>query len=280
MVLALAAQETALPDATKLQQMAARFEPTRIGADLSKLSDADRRVLAKLIEASKIIDALFLRQVWAGNEAMLVDLARDDSTDGRARLHYFLINKGPWSRLDHNQPFVRGAPPKPEAANFYPPGASKADVERWIQSLPEAARPRATGFFNVIRNPIGAPNGYSIVPYNIEFQGELALAAGLLREAAEITHEPTLKTFPTNRGVQTAACNLPNDERVVREKGTKRVMLKNVQDAKFAKTLVPISKIVLSPSDQQRLSFDAFFTHIVVHELMHGLGPHNITIGG
>ena len=66
----------------------------------------------------------------------------------------------------------------------------------------------------------------------------------------------------------------------MREKGAKRVMLKNVQDAKFAKTLVPISKVVLAPADQKDLSFDAFFTHIVVHELMHGLGPHNITVNG
>src|SRR5207248_4562243 len=79
-----------------------------------------------------------------------------------------------------------------------------------------------------------------------------------------------------NRAVQTAAFNLPNDERVVREKGTKRVMLKNVQDAKFAKTLQPISKVVLGAGDQGDLAFEAFFTHIVVHELMHGLGPHNI----
>ncbi len=83
-----------------------------------------------------------------------------------------------------------------------------------------------------------------------------------------------------DHGVQTAAFNLPNDERVVAEKGTKRVMLKNVQDAKFAKTLVPISKVVLSPEDQKDLSFEAFFTHILVHELMHGLGPHNIAVEG
>src|SRR6185503_5577232 len=83
-----------------------------------------------------------------------------------------------------------------------------------------------------------------------------------------------------NRGVQTAAFNLPNDERVVREKGAKRVMLKNVQDAKFAKTLLPISKVVLPAADQQHLSFEAFFTDILVHELMHGLGPHSITVGG
>jgi hypothetical protein len=53
-----------------------------------------------------------------------------------------------------------------------------------------------------------------------------------------------------------------------------------VQDAKFAKTLTPISKVVLAPADQPDVSFDAFFTHIVVHELMHGLGPHSITVGG
>ena len=83
-----------------------------------------------------------------------------------------------------------------------------------------------------------------------------------------------------NRGVQTAAYNLPNDERVVKEKGTKRVMLKNVQDAKFHMVLLPISKIALPAVDQAKISFEAFFTHILMHELMHGLGPHNITVDG
>src|SRR6185436_5818333 len=83
-----------------------------------------------------------------------------------------------------------------------------------------------------------------------------------------------------NRGVQTAAYNLPNDERVVREKGTKRVMLKNMQDAKFRMVLLPISKVALPAADQAKISFDAFFTHILMHELMHGLGPHAIGVGG
>jgi hypothetical protein len=83
-----------------------------------------------------------------------------------------------------------------------------------------------------------------------------------------------------NNGVQTAAFNLPNDERVVKEKGSKRIMLKNVQDAKFNKTLIPISRVVLAPEQQQLLSFDSFFTHILTHELMHGLGPHNINVAG
>lgn len=375
-------EESPVPQTVNLQRMAARFAPTDIGADLSALAPADRKVLAKLVEASRIIDALFLRQVWAGNDAMHADLVKDQTPEGRARLHYFLINKGPWSRLDHNEVFVPGAPPKPAGANFYPADASKAEIEKWIAALPEADRARATGFFSVIHR--GANGGLTLMPYNVEYQNELTRAAGLLRDAAGLTKEPTLKAFLTkraaaflsndyydsdvawmeltgaveptigpyevyedemfnykagfeayvtvqdeaesaklqkfggqlqdiennlpidpkyrnpkigalapivvvneifaagdgNRGVQTAAFNLPNDERVIREKGSKRVMLKNVQDAKFAKTLTPISKIVLAPADQKTLSFDAFFTHTVVHELMHGLGPHDITVGG
>ncbi|WP_296942002.1 hypothetical protein [uncultured Massilia sp.] len=83
-----------------------------------------------------------------------------------------------------------------------------------------------------------------------------------------------------NMGVQTAAYNLPNDERVIRQRGSKRVMLKNVQEAKFAATLTPISKIVLRPADRNDLDFDAFFTHILAHEIMHGLGPHATTRDG
>jgi hypothetical protein len=77
-------------------------------------------------------------------------------------------------------------------------------------------------------------------------------------------------------GVRTAAFNLPNDERVVREKGSKRVMLKNVQEAKFAKILEPIAARVLDKQALDALSFDSFFTHILAHELTHGIGPHTV----
>ncbi|MGH9580838.1 MAG: dipeptidyl-peptidase 3 family protein, partial [Terriglobales bacterium] len=83
-----------------------------------------------------------------------------------------------------------------------------------------------------------------------------------------------------NHDVQTAAYNLPNDEKVVALKGSKRTMMKNVQRAKFDKTLVPISKVVLGAGDQSELDFNSFFTHIVAHEIAHGLGPQEITVGG
>ncbi|SDM00678.1 Peptidase family M49 [Janthinobacterium sp. OK676] len=83
-----------------------------------------------------------------------------------------------------------------------------------------------------------------------------------------------------NMAVQTAAYNLPNDERIISARGSKRVMLKNVQEAKFKATLTPISKLVLTPEAQQDVDFNSFFTHILAHEIMHGLGPHATTIDG
>jgi Peptidase family M49 len=81
-------------------------------------------------------------------------------------------------------------------------------------------------------------------------------------------------------GVRTAAYNLPNDERVTVQKGTKRVMLKNVQEAKFKAALIPIAKRILSADEQSELSFESFFTHILAHEMTHGIGPHQITVAG
>src|SRR5438093_2377133 len=360
-----------------------QFAPTDIIADTSKLSEGDRKALDKLIEAAKLLDGLFLRQVWSGNEALLKKLEADTSPEARERLHYFWINKGPWSRNEKNEPFIDGVPrEKLPQAGFYPDDMTKDEFNAWVSGLSEQDKLRATGFFTVIRR--GPDGKLKIVPYHEEYREFLEPAAKLLREAADLTTNQTLKNFLTKRadafmsddyyasdvawmdldspidvtigpyetyedelfgykaafeayltlrddaetarlakfsrylqeledhlpldptyrnpklgaaspirvvnevfssgegnsGVQTAAFNLPNDERVVKEKGSKRIMLKNVQDAKFNKTLIPISRVVLDPAQQRDLAFDAFFTHILTHELMHGLGPHNITVNG
>ncbi|HEY3886213.1 MAG TPA: hypothetical protein VGL62_13440, partial [Vicinamibacterales bacterium] len=59
----------------ELQKMIARFAPVEIGADISALPKTEREALARLVEAARIMDALFLRQVWSGNESMLIELA-------------------------------------------------------------------------------------------------------------------------------------------------------------------------------------------------------------
>src|SRR5206468_9618858 len=196
----LGAMQKKMPDAVALERMIARFAATDIGADVSMLPVSERNALARLIEAAKIMDAIFLQQVWAGNEALLLDLLKDESRLGRDRLHYFIINKGPWSQIDQNEPFVPGAPPKPESANFYAAGARKAEVEDWIKTLPETERAQATHFFTTIRRTTGkGSTRFAIVPFSLEYQGELARAASLLREAAEATTQPSLKTYLMKR---------------------------------------------------------------------------------
>src|SRR5215212_2729978 len=129
-------EEKLKPDTT-LAARIRRFAPTIITADMSRLSAGDRRALMKIIEAARLLDPLFLRQVWQGNEALLKKLEGDKTAEGRQRLHYFRINNGPWSRLDGNLPFIEGVPhEKPPQANFYPDNITKEEFEPWAQSLP------------------------------------------------------------------------------------------------------------------------------------------------
>ena len=376
-----ASEARTLPDTAKLASMAARFAPVDVRIDVSSLPENERAALLALIQASRYVDALFMRQRSASNAALLLALLDDPSPLGRARLDYFLLNKGPWSELDEDAPFLPNVAAKPPSANFYPAGATRDEVEAWMNALPEAQRAAAMGFFTTIRRT--RDSQLTAVPYSLEYQGELAEMARLLKHAAALTQQPTLRAFlekraeafitndyyasdvawmeldatiePTigpyevyedewfnfkaafeafititdavesrklerfsgelqeledhlpidqrfrrsqlggyspirvvnvvfaagdaNHGVQTAAFNLPNDERVVAEKGSKRVLLKNFQEAKFTKVLQPIATVALAPADRPLVSFEPFFTHILMHELMHGLGPQTIRVG-
>jgi Peptidase family M49 len=381
----LAQRTTTKPGTTQDNSLAtkiSRFAPTALTANTTRLPPKDQQALREIIAAAKYLDPLFLRQVWSGNDRLKQELEADQSPLGRLRLHYFRINNGPWSRLDDNQPFIDGVPPKPAQGSFYPDDMTKEEFNSWVNGLSADEKEKATGYFYAIRRD--ANGKLKAVPYSEEYREFLQPAAKLLQDAAALTNDKTLRDFLNKRaaafasndyydsdvawmdldapidltigpyetyedelfgykasfeayvtlrdetesaklarfsqylqeiedhlpidakylnpklgaaspirvvnevfssgegnsGVQTAAFNLPNDERVVKEKGSKRIMLKNVQDAKFNKTLIPISLVVLAPSQQRNLAFDSFFTHILMHELMHGLGPHNITVDG
>jgi hypothetical protein len=360
-----------------------RFALTPVTGELSQLSPGDRLALVKLAEAAQIIDRIFARQVWSGNQALRLKLEADKTAEGLEQLHYYNINRSPWSNLDQDEPFVPGVPKeKPPGANYYPEDMTKQEFNDWVGTLSEAGKKEATGFFSVIRRD--ALRQLRAVPYSEEYRDLLLPASGLLKEAAALTDNASLRNFLNKRadaflsndyyesdvawmdldspieptigpyevyldglfnykaafeayicirddsstaklaffsahlqeienalpiepryrnpklgalspirvvdevmtggeareGVQTAAFNLPNDERVTAEKGSKRVMLKNVQEAKFMTILKPIARIALDPTQQSSVAFDPFFTHTLAHELMHGLGPHTITLNG
>ena len=121
-----------------------RFAPVDLGADLTALPAQEQQALARLVAAARFMDALFLRQVWAGNDALLQRLARREGPEAAAQRRAFLLNKGPWSRLDGDRPFVAGVPAKPGGANFYPADATRGEIERWLDGLP-SARPGRRG---------------------------------------------------------------------------------------------------------------------------------------
>ena len=68
--------------------------------------------LSKLVEAARVVDHLFLQQLWSGNLKLYAELQKDTSALGKARLEYFWLNKGPWSALDEHKAFLPGVPEK------------------------------------------------------------------------------------------------------------------------------------------------------------------------
>lgn len=82
-----------------------------------------------------------------------------------------------------------------------------------------------------------------------------------------------------NAAGKTIAINLPNDEKVQLEKGTRRLQLKNAMKAKFDKILIPIATSLIDDSQQKNIKFDAFFSNVMFHEVAHGLGIKN-TVNG
>jgi hypothetical protein len=190
------------PGLAQLEKMTARFAPTTLRVDTAKLSTGDRQALVKLIEAGRIMDDIFLDQYWSGNTALYARLQKEATTPlGKARLQYFRINKSPWSILDGYKAFLPGVPAeKLKGANFYPEDMSREEFESWVATLPKEEQEQAKGFFTVIRRKTGSDGKTLVaVPYSEEYKSELTRASGLLKEAAELTDNDSLKKFLTLR---------------------------------------------------------------------------------
>jgi len=339
-------------------------------ADLSALSERQRQMLVLLIEASDVMDDLFWRQAF-----------RDDYADWLATIgvaetrRFAELNYGPWDRLAEDRPFMDGFGDKPLGANFYP-------VDMTTGEFDEAPLEGKGGLYSLIRRD--ETGQLVVLPYHVAYSAELGRAAGLLRDAADLSehegfanylrmradalvtddYQPSdfawmdVKTNPielvigaietyedrlfgykaayesyvllkdqewserlakfaaflpdlqeglpvpdelkaetpgldsdvnaydvlyyaghSNAGSKTIAINLPNDEQVQLEKGTRRLQLKNAMRAKFEKILVPVADVLIDQSQRQHISFDAFFANTMFHEVAHGLGIKN-TING
>ncbi|MEM7433209.1 MAG: Zn-dependent hydrolase [Pseudomonadota bacterium] len=365
--------ETPPSNVTPLQKGEARpeiYAEFTLTADLSYYTENQRQMIVKLIAASEIMDDLFWKQAYGDDyESWLAGI---DDVESALFAEY---NYGPWDRLDDESPFIDGVGPKPLGANFYPADMSKEEFEAaFIQGK--------NGLYSVIRRD--AQGDLVAVPYHVEYADELAAAAALLREAADLaesadfanylklranalisdqyqvsdlywmdvkdneidvvigaieTYEDRLfgyraayesyvllkdldwsaqlakyATFlpelqenlpvaeaykqespgsdsdlnaydviyyagDSNAGSKTIAINLPNDEEVQLQKGTRRLQLKNAMQAKFEQILTLIADELVDESQRQHVTFDAFFANTMFHEVAHGLGIKNTITG-
>jgi len=364
-------------DIQDVQTQLAKFAPVNIDYDRTILSEKDQQVVDKLVDASKLIDAIFLNQVYSKNETLLAALKKSHDPADAPYLEFFTIMYGPFDRLAENNPFIDSLP-KPDGANFYPEDMSKDEFLQWLQKNPQDKEAFESNFTVVRRSD----EGLAAVPYSEAYKEKLQACALLLKQAAALSENESLKKFLTSRaeaflsndyyqsdmdwmdldspievvigpyevyedallgykaafemfltvvdpvesqklmvitgqldameknlpyddayknftrgsdspikvvqeiltagdtraGVQTLAFNLPNDERVREAKGSKKVMLKNVQEAKFDKILKPIAEQVIHKDQLADVTFEAYFNHILLHEVSHGLGPGFITL--
>ncbi|MCZ7601408.1 MAG: peptidase [Melioribacteraceae bacterium] len=363
-----------------LENKIAQYAVTNVNYDESLLDERQKIVVQKLYEAAKIMDDLFLEQVYSKNHEIKKKLETSSDELDKLRLQYFTINFGPFDRLDENKPFIEGHT-KPDGANYYPEDITKEEFEQWIKDNPNDEKAFRSEFTVIRRNG----NGLVAVPYSEFYKTKLEQASKLLLEAAEYADNETLKNYLTKRaaafgtndyyesdmawmdlkdhaieviigpyevyedelfnykaafecfltivdpaeteklkifanylkemednlpipnehknfdrgsdspivvaqevfsggdtkaGVQTLAFNLPNDERVRKAKGSKKVMLKNIHEAKFDKLLYPIAEKVMDPEQLQYVTFDGFFNHTLMHEMSHGVGPGFIKVDG
>ena len=363
-----------------IQSKIDQYAETVIKYDETLLDYNQKIAVQKIFEAAKIIDELFLEQVYSKNFEIREQLQNSDDPLDKKKLEYFHINFGPFDRLDHDKSFI-GNEEKPDGANFYPEDMTKEDFNNWIKNNPEDEK-AFTSEFTIIRKE---GQKLAAIPYSEFYKEKLTKISNLLREAAEYAENESLKNYlllrakafetndyfesdmawmdlkdhtievvigpyevyedglfnykaafecfltivdpaetkkietfanyliemeenlpipqehknfergsdspmmvvqevfgagDTKAGVQTLAFNLPNDERVRKAKGSKKVMLKNLHEAKYEKLLKPIANIVLDEEQLKYVSFDGFFTHTLMHEMSHGIGPGYIKIDG
>lgn len=151
------------------------YAPVTLTADVSHLSDNQKQMLGKLIEASVIMDDLFWQQVYGDKEAFLSSI-NDDGERFFAEINY-----GPWDLLAGGHVFIEGQEPRRPGANFYPADMSKEEFEAWDE-------PNKANWYSVVRRD--EHGKLFLIPYHEFWAPQLERAAALLREASELAeHE-------------------------------------------------------------------------------------------
>lgn len=156
------------------------YAKVKLTTDIESLTENQRKVLPLLIQAAQVMDELYWAQAYPQKDSLMAAIKDVKTKD------FFLINYGPWDRLNDNKPFVEGIGPKPAGSGFYPPDMTKEELE-------SSTVKDKKGLYSVIRRD-SSGKLYSI-PYHIFFKDGLKKASDLLKNAAAVSDEPELKKY-------------------------------------------------------------------------------------
>ena len=165
---------------TEMQKNLSKYVTVKLTADVSKLTENERKMIPILIKAADKMNDLFWYEAY-GNKDELLNSITDEDTKAFVKINY-----GPWGRLNGNEPFVEGVGPKPKGANFYPKDMTKEEFEA-------ADIKDKSSIYNFVRRD---ENGklYSI-PYHKQFEKEVREVADLLLEASKLADDAGLKKY-------------------------------------------------------------------------------------
>ena len=166
-----------------------------VEVDITSLPASEQAALVPLLRAARQMDELYMRQVWPGTRPLIKE--RQSARDSAAQAELDALNffKGPWGPT--GTAFIGGVPSERPIGDFYPSGTTKHDINIWLGTLSEPDRKRALNSFTAIER--GQNGACQVVSYGRRYNDALSEAADALREAATLTHEPTLKNYLTLR---------------------------------------------------------------------------------
>jgi hypothetical protein len=180
------AERSEVSTPSEMQRKLAQYEPVRLTADLSQLSESEREMIPLLVEAADAMTEIFWLESYGEKDEFLASL---DDPDARA---YAVINYGPWDRIDGNAPFLPGVGPKPAGARFYPEDMTAEEFEAAVAAAPDGGE-ALKGLYTIVRrNDRGE---LVAVPYSEAFAEPTMRAADRLLAAAELAEDPGLKRY-------------------------------------------------------------------------------------
>ncbi|HQK20774.1 MAG TPA: hypothetical protein PLJ27_25150, partial [Polyangiaceae bacterium] len=179
----------ALTIAPDIDARLAKFATVVMDFDDSTISSDDKKVLAALVDASRMMHELFMDQIDPQ-----IPSIRSQLLSHPTALAYFDVMAGPWDTLNHDEPFV-GTKARLPGGAFHPADMTKDEFEAFVKAHPDQ-KDDFLGYFTVIRRHDGA---LEALPYSKAYADKLGPAAQALRRAASLTNEPTLRAFLEKR---------------------------------------------------------------------------------